>query len=59
MLKIKVFNSFKMVKICLLFIKNMLEINLHHINYCFNLALLLFIHTNLVYVNINIGIFHL
>ena len=46
-----------MVKICLLFIKNVLNINLHHINYCFNIALPLFTHTNLVYVNINIGIF--
>ena len=46
-----------MVKICLLFIKNMLNIKLHYINYCFNIALLLFTHTNLVYINIIIGIF--
>ena len=31
--------------------------NLHHIIYYFNIALPLFTHTNLVYVNINIGIF--
>ena len=46
-----------MVKICLLFIKNMLNINLQHTNYCFNIVLPLFTYTNLVYVNINIGIF--
>ena len=40
-----------------MFIKNMLNINLHHINYCFNIVLPLFIHTNLVYININIGIY--
>ena len=34
----------------------MLNINLHHINYYFNIALPLFTHTNLVYININIGI---
>ena len=34
----------------------MLNINLHHISYCFNIALPLCIHTNLVYVNINIDI---
>ena len=40
-----------------MFIKNMLNINLHHINYCFNIALPLFTNTNLVYININNGIF--
>ena len=34
-----------------------MNINLHHINCCFNIALPIFTHTNLVYVNINIGIF--
>ena len=28
----------------------MLNMNLHHINYCFNIALPLFTHTNLVYL---------
>ena len=46
-----------MVKICLLFIKNLVNINLHYVNDCFNIALPLFTHTNLVYVNINTGIF--
>ena len=46
-----------MVKICLLLIKNTLKINLHDINYCSNLTLPLFAHTNLAYVNVNIGIF--
>ena len=32
------------------------EYNFHHINYYFSIALLLFIHTNLVYININIVI---
>ena len=48
----------KMVKICLLSIKNMLNINWHHINYSFNIALSLITHTNLVYININTGIFY-
>ena len=34
----------------------MLNINLHHINWCFNITLPLFTCTNLVYVNVNIGI---
>ena len=34
----------------------MLNINLHHINYCFNIALPLLTQTNLVYININVGI---
>ena len=33
-------------------------INLHDINYCFNLALPLFTYTNLAHVNINISIFY-
>ena len=56
MLEIR-FSLIKMVKIYLLFIKNMLNINVHHINYCFNIALPLFIHINLVHINTNIGIF--
>ena len=35
----------------------MLNINLHHVNYCFNIALPLITHTYLVYVYINIDIF--
>ena len=46
-----------MVKICLLLIKNTSNINLHHINYCFKIALSLFTHSDLVYVNIDIDIF--
>ena len=47
----------RMAQICLVFIKNMLNINLHHIKYCFNIVLPLFTHVNLGYVNINIHIF--
>ena len=50
-------NIIEIVKICLLFCRNRLNIKLHHIYYCFNMALLLFTYKKLVYVNINIGIF--
>ena len=50
MLEIEVFKSLKLSS-------KHIEYNLHHINNCFNIALPFFTHTNLVYVNINIGIF--
>ena len=56
MLKINIFNSLKWSKFALCLSK-ILNINLHDINYCFNIVLPLFIHTNLVNININIGIF--
>ena len=40
-------NSLKWLKICLLVIKNTLNIFLHDINYCLNIVLPLFTHTNL------------
>ena len=57
MLDMKVFNSLKCQNLPSV-IKNMLIINLHHKNYGFKIALSLFIRINLVYVNINIGIFY-
>ena len=36
----------------------MLNIKIHHINVCLDIALPLFAHTNLAYDNINIGIFY-
>ena len=46
-----------MFKICLVFIKDTLNIYLHDINYCFITALPLFTLTNLANINRNIGVF--